>query len=431
MTNSLFNEKNIFTPELYVKGIYVAAKTDTDVFIKREDAEQCSKSSAIIPLQRGNVYVIRFDSKPQALRAAVCGKDPRELKAGEGMCTPINDRIHYFEDEPADDYNFMYIPNKEGEFLVVYTGEGEPELTVAVRPILLGYDTDDLWWYAPEQKDILGNEDSWADWRWTSDEVFEHIYEPLRAKYPEYITRRHIGKDQSGKYDMWAYIFEPKNYEQVLFLTSGIHSEETDGYLGLARFLTYLAESDGSHAGLDYLRNKVKLVVVPLVNVGGASNGHLRETLGGVNLNRDFDDRSQAETVNVLWLLNQYKDQVAAVMDFHTSKSKELDLYYVFPIEHEAASCWLKTTNHIYEYLKYRGLTNEPTALTHVVGKYRKADRFLQGYIYNHYGIPAIICEHHHFRWYEHHSAMSLQFAADFYGNFIIQTALAKLKILK
>ena len=430
MSNHIFKERNVFESKMYEKGIFVAAKSETDVFVKREKAEESDKISLVVPLSRGKVYVIRFNNKPCRLRTAACASDPCKLSAGEGMSAPLSDRIPYCEGDTPEDCNFMYIPNKEGEYLVVDTGE-ELTLEVAEIPLLLGYDTEDEWWYAPEQKDLFGNVDSWADWRWTSDEVFENIYEPLRERYPDYISRSWIGKDQSGKYDMWSYIFAPEGYEQTLFLTSGIHSEETDGYLGLARFLTYLAEEDGSHAGMHYLRNKVRLVVVPLVNVGGASDGHTRENIGGVNLNRDFGERTQAETINVIHLFRQYAKETAAVMDFHTSLSKTLDLFYAFPIESEAAPCWLKTTNHIYERLKSQGLTHEPTPLTHVVGKYRKAERFLQGYIYNNFGVPALICEHHHHRWYEQHSGKSLQFACEFYGNFIIQTALAKLKITK
>jgi len=230
---------------------------------------------------------------------------------------------------------------------------------------------------------------------------------------------------------MWSYIFEPEDYEQVLFITGGIHAAEMDGYLGLARFFEYMVDSDGSHAGLHYLRTKVKIVLIPIVNVGSASENHLRENLVGADLNRDFEARSQAETLNTIWLFRQYEKQLAAAIDFHTSKATTLDLYYQFQIQSNAAPCWLKTINHIYEYLKDKGLTNEPTDLSYIPGKYDKSDAYLQGYFYNHFGVPTLVAEHHHLRWYPMHSAENMQLAVDFYGNFIIQTALAKLKLIK
>ena len=41
----------------------------------------------------------------------------------------------------------------------------------------------------------------------TANDVIETIYEPLRAKYPEYITRKSLGKDASNTYDIWCYEF--------------------------------------------------------------------------------------------------------------------------------------------------------------------------------------------------------------------------------
>lgn len=429
--NNLFSEKNIFTPDFYVDGVYVAAAEGDDVFVKRDDAENCKKSSAIISLRRGSIYVVRFTVKPEALRVAVCRKNPADLGVGQGMAGFKTANTPYFEGEVPDYCDFMYVPQTEGEYLVVYTGENKPEFFVGENPILIGRDTDDDWWYAPEQKDLFGNADSWGNWQWTSDEVLEHIYEPMRKSNPDYITRRWIGKDETGKYDMWSYIFEPKDFEQVLFITGGIHAAEMDGYLGLARFFEYMVNSDGSHAGLEYLRRKVKIVLIPVVNVGSASCEHKRENLNGVDLNRDFEDRTQGETLNVIWLFRQYEKQLAAAIDFHTSKATTLDLYYQFQVQSNAAPCWLKTINHIYEYLKERKMTNEPTNLEYIPGKYDKSDRYLQGYFYNHFGVPTLVAEHHHLRWNPMHTAENMQLAVDFYGNFIIQTALAKLKLVK
>ena len=42
---------------------------------------------------------------------------------------------------------------------------------------------------------------------WSGNDVIENIYEPLRQQYPQYITRRSLGKDTSGSYDIWLYEF--------------------------------------------------------------------------------------------------------------------------------------------------------------------------------------------------------------------------------
>lgn len=42
---------------------------------------------------------------------------------------------------------------------------------------------------------------------WTGQEIINNIYEPLRIAHPEYITRKSLGKDESGLYDIWLYEF--------------------------------------------------------------------------------------------------------------------------------------------------------------------------------------------------------------------------------
>ena len=42
---------------------------------------------------------------------------------------------------------------------------------------------------------------------WTGSQIIENIYEPLRAQYPNYITRKVIGKCSDGATDIWLYEF--------------------------------------------------------------------------------------------------------------------------------------------------------------------------------------------------------------------------------
>ena len=425
--NALFAERNVYCEELYCKGIYPAARNDTHGFVIKENPEDSGKYAIVLPLRAYSIYVVRFPEKTGMLRAAVVNSDPRALPVGGSIAYTINGKLPYFEGEPTECADFMHICNRENEYLVLYTGDKVKPVYIGENPVLLGVDTDDDWYKAPMAGDLNGNADSWGKWDWTSDEVFANIYEPLRAKYPEYISRQWIGKEQSNTYDMWSYTFEPKGYEQVLFITGGLHASEMNGYLGLARFMELLCHEDGTHAGLHYLRTKVKIILVPIVNVWGASVTHKRENSTGTDLNRDYKDHSQAETVNVLWLMHRHKDEISAVIDYHTSRGTVTDLYYQFSIQAPNAQVCMKVTNHIYEDLKKRGLANPPDI--HLIpGAYNKTDVFLQGYVWNHFGIPTLVVEHMHERYFPLHSAESLQLAAEYYGNFMIQTALCKFK---
>jgi len=428
--NQLFTEHNVYRDDLYCRGIYPAARSAKDVFVKRDDPAVSDLYSIVLPMRFGSVYVIRFPEKTARLRAAVVQEDPRSLPVGGCTADARNDKFPYFEGKADAHEDFMHICNRENEYLVLFTGgEEKTPVYIGESHVLLWHDTDDDWYHPPMAGDLMGQEGSWGNWAWTSDEVFENIYEPLRAAYPEYITRQWIGKEQAGIYDMYAYILQPADYEQTLFITGGLHAAEMDGYLGLARFIELLCSEDGSHAGLHYLRTKVKIVLIPIVNVWGASVTHERYNSTGMDLNRDYAEHTQAETINVLWLLHQYKNEAAALIDCHTSNSTYLDLYYQFSIQAPNAPLCLKVTNHIYEDLKRRGYANPPD-IHMIPGAYNKSDMYLQGYTWNHMGIPTLVIEHEHLRYGPMHSAQNLHLAAEYYGNFIIQTALAKLKLL-
>ena len=425
--DALFAKQPLSLEGLTVRGLWPAARSDTDVFVKRDGSD---RECFVIPLPHGSAYEFRFPQKPGILRAALCAADPRTLPDGGCMAAAAVAGLPFGE-VPAEtgSADFLCVPEKEDRFLVLHT---DAPFTADAHPVILGHDTDDCWFYTDPCGDLNGGPGSWGDWKWSAEALFSNVYEPLRERYPDYITRRWIGRDATDRFDMWAYIFEPPEWEQTLFVTGGLHGNETDGYLGLARFLQLLCASDGSHEGLSYLRRKVRLVVVPLVNVcKDDPAAPIRQNGCGYDLNRDFAAHSQAETVNVIWLLHQYAAQTAALLDFHTARAKAPGLYYQFSIQAPNSAVCRKVVNHIHERLKAHGWEKDPADLTLIPGKYEKSSVFLQGYAWNRFGIPTLVIEHNSCRWYEEHSAEGLQHAVECYGNFLIQTALAKLKIVR
>ena len=424
----LFEERPIFDQAVYVKGIYPAAATDKDVFVKNEGAES-DKGSFVLPMPgRRSLYVTRFENKPAFLRTALCDFDPRELKEGESVGTNKNEHLPYFDAAPeGDNVDFLCAPTEENQYLVIYTG-AEDSFFIGENPVYIGKDTDDCWFYPELTGHLNGGEGSFGNWQWSADELYENLYEPMRAKYPEYITRTWIGKDQSNTYDMWQYTFAPENYEQTIYLTGCLHGPEIDGYYGLTQFLHLMTEEDGTHEGLHYIRTKVRLIVVPVVNVYSAATNHKRPNSAGVDLNRDWLAHSQAETVNVLRQIHLFKNELSAIIDFHGSWATTAPLYYQFSIQGANSNLCRKTANHIYQRLIDMGREKGEPELHIIPGMYNKSSLYLQGYCYNTFNIPTLVAEHNPGRWYEEHSAESLRWATECYGNFIIQHALAKLK---
>ncbi|MBE6594171.1 MAG: hypothetical protein E7644_00070 [Ruminococcaceae bacterium] len=424
----LFLERDISDQAFFVKGICPVSGAEDDVLVKNGGAER-AYGSFVLPL-RGcrSLYVVRFDAKPAALRVALCNFDPRTLENGEYGEAVRNHHLPYFGGEPGEgNVDFLCAPTKKDQYLVIYTGEEKP-FFIGENPVYIGEDTDDCWLTPAPAGHLRGGAGSFGDWQWSADELYAHLYEPLRQKYPTYITRSRIGKDQTGTYDMWQYTFAPEGFEQTLFITACLHGPEIDGYFGLTRFLQLLVEEDGTHPGLHYLRTKVRLIVIPVVNVYAAATGHERRNSAGVDLNRDFGEQTQAETVNVLQLLGQHQHEVAAVIDFHGCHKTSAPLYYQFSMQAANSAVCRKVANHIHQRLLDLGRETGEPDLSLIPGKYHKSNGFLQGYCWNTFGIPTLVAEHNPLRWYEEHSAESLQWATECYGNFIIQHALAKLK---
>ena len=430
--DALFAAKTVCTDGLRVQGLWPAARSNADIFLKYDKGDG-GHSSLVLPLKHGNAYVVRFPQKPAALRSVLSSADPRLLPNGSGMSAPVNVDLPYFDGCPeGDNVDFLCVPKTADSFLTIYTGEGDAALCIDEYPVILGHATDDCWFYTEPCGALDGSAGSWGDWRWTAEQLYANVYEPMRLKNPDYITRQWIGRDATDRFDMQAYIFEPKDWEQVIFVTGGLHGNETDGYLGLARLLQLVSESDGTHEGLEYLRRRVKLVVVPLVNVcKNDPASPIRQNGCGFDLNRDFAAHSQSETVNVLWLLHQYAGQAAALVDFHTAHAKAPGLYYQFSIQAPNSAVCRKVVNHVHERLKAHGWESDPADLSLIPGKYNKSSVYLQGYAWNRFGIPTLVVEHNSERWYAPHSEAGLQHAVECYGNFLIQTALAKLKIIR
>ena len=162
-----------------------------------------------------------------------------------------------------------------------------------------------------------------------SDALISDIYEPLREANPDNITRENIGKDDSGKYDMWCYIFTPENYEYTVFIAAGSHGmNEAQSYLGLARLmqLVWNDTKRNNDEHLTILREKVRFIIIPLVNVWdvservhGAEVTYSPYNSNNVNINRNWlTDTPEEEVANIKKILNRYKDEIDFGFDFHT-----------------------------------------------------------------------------------------------------------------
>lgn len=148
-------------------------------------------------------------------------------------------------------------------------------------------------WYYP--KDILGTMNGTNGVPETrTEETYEQFYawvlDKLKDENSNYITKTLLGKDSSNTFNIYRYDFTPMNYERTILILSNVHGNEYTSFFGLCRFLEDIANRSEEDYLLNYLRTRVRIVTIPIVNPWGFVNNNRRNS-NGVDLNRNADYR--------------------------------------------------------------------------------------------------------------------------------------------
>lgn len=103
------------------------------------------------------------------------------------------------------------------------------------------------------------------------------------------VTKKSLGKDESGLHEIWCYDFIPYTAKKKILLSSGMHTYELPASFGLARWIKEYMESNADV--FQYMRENVQVSVIPIVNPWGFNqNPKKYGNINGVNPNRNFDD---------------------------------------------------------------------------------------------------------------------------------------------
>ena len=429
-----FLPKNVYDESLYVQGIIPVNKDGK--YMVENLGEDTPGYSIVLNGEWGHTYEVICPADMPALRAAVVGRDPRDLAVGKKITYDVSKSLKYFDAEPTagKTFSFMYTSRFENDCLVLYTGTEKVEVEIYERTMVQAEDTEG-YWFVPETTfgDLHGGEGSYADILWTAEEFLDNLYEPYRTKYPEYITREVIGKDQSGQYDMYAYVYAPEEYKSTLFVAAGVHGDEDLGYHGLAAFMSLVADAtEDSDPTLWFVRNNVRFIIIPIVNVWAASQDpgtertRLRYNSEYVDLNRDFKDLTQVESRNVVNYFAKYALEVDMMMDCHTADGKDYALWYNYILYAENTAVNYKTTNHMYHRMMELGIIDETPSLAKIPGSYGKGSEYLEGVVWNRFKVPSITVEHADYKYTSAYygSGEEVTLACETYGNFLIQNAI-------
>ena len=164
------------------------------------------------------------------------------------------------------------------------------------------------------------------------NDLITAVYEPLRALYPNYITRTNIGKDASDTIDMFVYDFQPKYYQQHIYLQAGIHAVEPDAVSALARIMQLIANAyDGDDDDLKFMRENIRFTVVPVVNVWGFSqNPKNNQNSLSQNMQAWENTNTPQELQNIKNYINNNNilKEFSFMMDMHTTTNSTYSNFY-------------------------------------------------------------------------------------------------------
>lgn len=304
------------------------------------------------------------------------------------------------------EYTLDYTATNEIETLYLFLGSNqEPNLSVKFvlnHNIIVNENFDivnngnqKVSYFIPEEQT-----DEYANNELKSTDVFALYDEMLGVKSDGYkISKELLGKDQSETYDIYKYIFEPKNYSRSILISTGMHGQEIVPIFTLLVMLQNIVNNPSKTELYKYLRNNVRIIIVPIYNPWGFNQTpRVYPNSRLVNPNRNFGIKeewenfdapaygtesnpyqgkgtapfSEAETTIMRNVVEEYKDEIDFWFDCHTSEGWDYDYYvqcnsndkYMYEAISSALTNIESYLNNELSISSVKGLFNDPdTAL--------------------------------------------------------------------
>lgn len=216
-------------------------------------------------------------------------------------------RSRYYPKISRDGRNFK--PLDSTQFRLINPGEGDFGIKAAPEEIEITVSVDDTpTWITAQELYTSGLVKQWVD--------------SLSQK--PFISNYDIGKSREGRAMNLMEVREGKG-EKALMIISRQHPPEVTGFLAMKAFMETLA---GDTKQAKAFRQSYTVFNVPLMNPDGVDNGHWRHNLGGIDLNRDWQEFNQPETRAVRDFLTQKRAEGYEFVfgaDFHSTWD---DIYY-------------------------------------------------------------------------------------------------------
>lgn len=142
-----------------------------------------------------------------------------------------------------------------------------------------------------------------------------------------FVKKRVIGQSLQGR-PLHALQIGNRQSKRIVFILGRQHPPEVTGSLGLMHFVETIA---GDSDLADCFRRQFLIVVAPLANPDAVEAGHWRHSMGGVDLNRDWEAFQQPETRAIrdeILRLSREQGRLHLFLDFHSTHQ---DIFYIQP----------------------------------------------------------------------------------------------------
>lgn len=167
----------------------------------------------------------------------------------------------------------------------------------------------------------------------TVEQYFKKMNE-LADSFSWRITKEKLGKDASGKYDIWGYVYSPfdmpeASYKRPRIIITSCHHGFERGSAFELYYLMYLFKNKKSNPIIKELACSVEICFIPIVNPWGweqytpvntdsETNG--RNNVNGVDLNRGYNSSTlQPEQIIVKNFVDKYKSNAILFIDHHVN----------------------------------------------------------------------------------------------------------------
>ena len=235
----------------------------------------------------------------------VWSKNPRKITV---KLSYQDSRSRYYPKLSTDGINFS--PIDSTNFKAINPGEGDFGIKAAPEMAELTLEINEKpTWVSAQELYTSTRVKSWID--------------SLSTK--SFISTYEIGKSKENRPMQLLEINSNENSKKALMIISRQHPPEVTGFLAMKSLIETI--SSGSELAYKF-RQKHTVFVVPLMNPDGVDNGHWRHNMGGIDLNRDWQNFNQPETKSVRDFLNK-KDaegyEFVFGADFHSTWD---DIYY-------------------------------------------------------------------------------------------------------